>query len=105
MTQPGETDGFDAAEHVDRVMAALPGGLDVAIVHEGALDPEAVAMYAAGGQQPVEPARERVAEMGVRVVAADVAEAGEVVRHSPDALAEVLLRLAAESARAEDALS
>ncbi|MGI9539976.1 MAG: gluconeogenesis factor YvcK family protein [Miltoncostaeaceae bacterium] len=100
MTQPGETDDFDAAEHVDRVMAALPGGLDVAIVHDGPREPDAVAMDAAGGQQPVEPARERVAGLGVRVVAADVAEAGEVVRHSPDALAAVLVALAAESARA-----
>ncbi len=100
MTQPGETEGFDAADHVERVLAALPGELDVAIVHDGALDPEAVARYAAGGQEPVHSAHERIEAMGLRVVAADLAEAGEVVRHNPEALARVALELASRTAAA-----
>lgn len=98
MTQPGETDGFDAADHLERVLEAVPGGVDIAVVHEGGLGPEALAAYAAQGQEPVVADHARLAALGVRVVAADLAHAGAVVRHDPDALAEVLLDLVAESA-------
>ncbi len=93
MTQPGETDGFDAVAHAERVLDALPGGVDAVIVHDGPIDPAAVAAYAAGGQEPVDPATEALSAMGLRVVAADVAEAGAAVRHEPEALARVLLDL------------
>jgi uncharacterized cofD-like protein len=100
MTQPGETDGFDAADHVVRVLEAVPGCLDAVVVHEGPLAPEATARYRAQGQEPVAPARARLEAMGLRAVGADLAEEGEVVRHSPEALAAVLLDLAQEAATA-----
>ena len=53
MTQPGETDGFTAADHIEKVLDAAPGGVDMIVVHEGPLDPEAAAAYAAQGQEPV----------------------------------------------------
>jgi uncharacterized cofD-like protein len=94
MTQPGETDGYLAADHVARVLEAVPGGLDAVVLHEGPLDPEAVAAYAAMGQVPVGLDRAAIRAMGVRPVTADLAEAGTLVRHDPDALAAVLLELA-----------
>lgn len=100
MTQPGETDGYDAADHVERVLEAVPGGLDVVVVHDGPLDPVAAATYLAQDQEPVGPATDRLEALGVRVVAADLAEAGTVVRHAPDALARVLLDLAREAVTA-----
>lgn len=95
MTQPGETDGFTVADHVDRILQAVPGGLDVVVAHEGDLDPAAVAAYRAMGQTPVEADRERIESAGVRLVTADLAEDGMAVRHSPDALAAVLMELTA----------
>ena len=83
MTQPGETDGFSAADHLEKVLEAAPGGVDVIVVHEGPLDPAAAAAYAAQGQEPVRVDAERLEAMGVRVVAADLAEEGRMVRHSP----------------------
>lgn len=100
MTQPGETDGFDAADHVVRVLEAVPGCLDAVVVHEGRLAPDATARYRAQGQEPVAAALPRLEAMGLRAVAADLAEEGEVVRHAPEALAAVLLDLAHEAARA-----
>lgn len=100
MTQPGETDGFDAADHVACVLDAAPGCVDVAVVHDGRLDPASAAIYEAEGQRAVAPARERLEALGVRVVAADVAQAGTVVRHAPQALAKVLMRLVRQSVRA-----
>ncbi len=49
--------------------------------------------YAAGGQGPVRVDHDRLQAMGVRVVGADLAEEGRVVRHSPEALARVLMGL------------
>ncbi len=98
MTQPGETDGFDAVDHLERVLEAARGGVDVILVHEGALDPVAAAAYAAQGQEPVRADRQRLQALGVRVVARDLAEEGRMVRHSPEALAAALTDLVAESA-------
>jgi uncharacterized cofD-like protein len=95
MTQPGETDGLDAARHVEHVQEAVPGGIDVVVVHEGPLDAAGVSAYAAQGQEPVRVDRVALERLGVEVVGADLAEPGEVVRHAPDALAAVLLDLAA----------
>jgi uncharacterized cofD-like protein len=94
MTQPGETDGFCAVDHIARVLDAIPGGIDVVVLHEGMFDPAAVEAYAAVGQVPVAIERERLEGLGVRVVTAPLADAGGVVRHSPQALARVLLELA-----------
>lgn len=94
MTQPGETDHYSAADHLERVLEAAPGSVDVVVVHRGALDPAAVASYGAQGQHPVPVDLDRLADLGVRVVAADVAEVGRAVRHAPQALARVLLDIA-----------
>ena len=93
MTQPGETDGFTAADHMEKVLDAAPGGIDMIVVHEGPLDPEAAAAYAAQGQEPVTLDAHRLEAMDVRIVAADLAEEGRMVRHSPEALAAVLMEL------------
>ena len=37
--QPGETDGFDAVDHLERVLEAVPGGVDTIVVHEGRSTP------------------------------------------------------------------
>ena len=99
MTQPGETDGFDAADHAERVLEAVPGGLDAVVVHDGPLDTAALASYRAQGQEPVAPARARLDALGLRAVVADIAQDGAMVRHDPVALADVLLALAAETVR------
>jgi uncharacterized cofD-like protein len=97
MTQPGETDGFDAVAHLERVMEASRGAVDKIVVHEGPLDPVAAAAYAAQGQEPVVADHARLRALGVTVIARDLAEEGRMVRHSPEALARVLTELVADS--------
>jgi len=91
MTQPGETDGMDAAAHLARVLDVVP--VDAVVVHEGELDPLGLAAYSAQGQEPVRADRAALEALGVRVVQAAVAQPGHVVRHDPDALAAALLGL------------
>lgn len=101
MTQPGETDGLNAARHVEHVLEVVPGAVDVVVVHEGPLDPAGLAAYAAQGQEPVHVDHAALERLGVAVVAADLAQPGAVVRHAPHALAAVLLDLAATQIAAE----
>jgi uncharacterized cofD-like protein len=98
MTQPGETDGLDAVTHLDRVLEMIPGGVDVVVVHDGALGPSAIAHYRAQGQEPVVADIAALTARGVRVVAGDIAEDDHVVRHAPESLADVLVPLAREGA-------
>jgi uncharacterized cofD-like protein len=97
MTQPGETEGFDAVDHLERVLETVPGGVDMILVHEGPLDPHWAGVYAAKGQHPVAYDARRLEALGVRVVAADLADRGRLVRHSPEALAGALVALVAEA--------
>jgi uncharacterized cofD-like protein len=95
MTQPGETDGMSAAEHLERVLEAVPGSVDAVLVHDGPLDPETTAAYAKNGQEPIR--LDGLEELGVRVVRADLAMAGNVVRHDSTRLAAAILELAREA--------
>lgn len=99
MTQPGETDGFDAVSHLEAVLDAVPGGLDAVLVHDGPLDAEAAEVYGRSGQHPVAVEADRLQALGVDVIAADVADSGTVVRHRPDRLAQVLTGLLRTPAR------
>lgn len=94
MTQPGETDGYDAVQHLSCVLEAAPGSVDVIVVHDGPLDDEAVQRYAKQGQEPVDVDVPALESLGVRVVGADLAERGQVVRHRPEALGATLVSLA-----------
>jgi len=67
------------------------------------VDPEGAADYAAQGQEPVRTDRDRLRGLGIQVVAGDLAEPGRVVRHSPAALATVLMDLVREAAGAHPA--
>jgi len=87
MTQAGETEGFDATEHLRHVIEAVDGAVDVAVVHVGPLAADTVARYALQGQRPVEVDTDGLQKLGVTVVTRDLAARGPVVRHAPAALA------------------
>ena len=71
----------------------------------GRSTPRWAAAYAAQGQEPVRTDRDRLRGLGIQVVAGDLAEPGRVVRHSPEALATVLVDLVREAAGAHPATS
>jgi uncharacterized cofD-like protein len=84
MTKPGETDAYDAVDHVAEVVSALGGdALDYVLVASSDLDPEAVASYAAQGQRPVAvPSAERLRKVTrAELIAADISHRAQLVRH------------------------
>jgi uncharacterized cofD-like protein len=95
-TQPGETDGYDAVEHVRAVERHAGAVVDVAVAHAGPMPQEVVERYAAQGSRPVRVDRAALERLGVAVLEADLlGMAGERARHDPARTAAALLRVAA----------
>jgi uncharacterized cofD-like protein len=91
MTQPGETDGMSAADHVKALLTnAGERVCDYVIVNDQPPS-RLLAAYAQEGQVPVEPDVERIAALGLEPVRAAVIGETETVRHDPDKLAAVVL--------------
>ena len=94
-TQPGETDGYGAADHVRAIERHVGPLVDAVLVHGRAPPPPVVESYAARGSHPVRVDREALEAMGVVVAAADLlATTGGVARHDPARMAAALRGLA-----------
>jgi uncharacterized cofD-like protein len=95
MWQPGETIGFKASDHLEAIHRHAGRPLiDVAVVNTRAISPRQRRRYAAENVRPVMNDVDRLAEMGLQVVATDLLGSGDSVRHDPRASAEVALQLA-----------
>lgn len=96
MTEPGESDGFDAAEHVRVLEEYLGrGAVDVCLLNARALPPEVEARYAAAGSTPVRAAAEGGALGGAFPLVADLLPDGPFLcRHDPGKLADAVVSLA-----------
>lgn len=93
MTQPGETDNYTAADHLQAIYNHLGEGIfDTVLVNDNLAVPAVLLQrYAEEGAYPVKPDLERLEKMGVEVVTADMLSPAEVVRHDPEKLAKVIL--------------
>jgi len=100
MTQPGETAGFTASDHLRRVQELCgPGLFDVAVVNSGLPSPAALRRYRRDGADLVAVDAARFAKLGVRVVKRRImieeTSPRGIVRHDSDKLASTILSLAA----------
>jgi uncharacterized cofD-like protein len=94
MTQPGETDAYSAADHLDALRRhGMRGVVGIILVNDCPVSAEMAAAYQLQGAQPVVVDEQRVRALGVRVVRASMATERDVVRHDPGQLAEALLQL------------
>ena len=94
MTQPGETDGFSAADHI-RALEEHAGRkiLDMVIVNSGNIEEAYLERYAGDGAKPVEIDGERI-RPGVKVISADLVSAqGEYLRHDSMGLGRLIAKL------------
>ncbi|MGI6357968.1 MAG: gluconeogenesis factor YvcK family protein [Bacillota bacterium] len=95
MTQPGETDGFTAADHLQALLAhSCPGLIDQILVNSERIEERLLQRYHAEGADVVSLDQEALEAMGVKVVAADLISQDEVVRHDPSRLAQAVFGLA-----------
>jgi uncharacterized cofD-like protein len=94
MTQPGETDGYSAADHLDALYRhGVAGMVDVILVNDSPVSPELAASYGRLGARPVTVDEARLREQGVKVAHTRVVAESNVVRHDPARLAQALLRV------------
>ena len=107
MTQPGETSGFRASDHLqalrDHAGRFAHGLVDVCVVNSGSFAGRVVKQYGAREARPVEIDRERLEAMGVRVVQADLLRASgrartpaAKIRHDSGSLGAIAVELARE---------
>lgn len=95
MWQPGETTGFTASDHVEALHNhAGRRLLDVVIVNDKPIPPSQRRKYALQKARPVLNDYDRLKQMGLEVVSADLLGEGSTVRHSPEATAAVAVELA-----------
>lgn len=100
MWQPGETSGFLASDHVEAIHAHAGLNLvDIAILNNRPIGAELLRKYEMEHALPVENDVERLREMDVEVVAADLLRDGDKVRHDPAATAAVVMDLARKARR------
>jgi uncharacterized cofD-like protein len=104
MSQPGETTGFTASDHVCAINDhAGMNLLDVVVVNTGPIPRALKRRYAAERATPVENDADELEKLGVRVMQRDLVARSEKVRHDSDALALVVAELAAEGRRKREA--
>ena len=95
MWQPGETIGFRASDHVEAIHRHAGTHLiDVAVVNTRSISARQRRKYAAEDVRSVMNDVDRLAEMGLQVMATDLLGSGDSVRHDPRASADVALQLA-----------
>ncbi len=93
MTQPGETDDFTASSHVRTLLEQAGRRIcDYVVVNE---QPPRLLLeaYAEEGQVPVASDRAAIEALGIRVVGANVISETQTVRHDPQRLADVVIKL------------
>jgi uncharacterized cofD-like protein len=94
MTQPGETDGYTARQHLETVRKFAPEiEFDFVLVNDRRISEEQAELYAAeaafqiGIDDPIEDSLDQATE----IVRADLLDEGEKVRHNSERLARVVM--------------
>ena len=95
MTQPGETDGYDAQRHLATVAAYAPQiSFDYVLLNDRSITETQKVLYAADGAYQVEWDQSGSSTNGNRsmqIVRADLLEMSDMVRHDPRRLAELVM--------------
>lgn len=113
-SQPGQTDGLTVYDHVAEVVSYLGAGqLDYALVNTGVPLPEVADRHRREGMFVLGLSAEelrKIGELGVKVVAADLIEAGteerllwnkhDAIRHDPEMVGRELVRIVAAAGAA-----
>jgi uncharacterized cofD-like protein len=95
MTQPGETDGYTARQHLEVVKKYAPQiHFDYVIANNRLISEEQAALYGADGAYQIgmhDHLLEKEYGAETEIIRADLLDEGEKVRHSPEKLARVIV--------------
>jgi uncharacterized cofD-like protein len=93
MTQPNETDGYSAQDHLRAILDHAGSVVDVIAINGRRPSDAALAAYAAMNQFPVPFDPDEVRALGVTPFFGDIIAEGNLVRHDPHALARTVFQL------------
>lgn len=94
MTQPGETEGYSAFDHIRAIEEHIGKNIiDILVVNNGIPSDELLARYAAEKSEPVTVEKLKIEARGVRVIEADLISREDLVRHDPVKLSKLIRRL------------
>ncbi len=94
MTQPGETDGFTASDHISALVNhSDPRVINYCIVNTGRVRSGILERYGQEKAYQVVNDRRRVEAMGYRVIEDDTISTDNFIRHDPIKLAKIVLTL------------
>jgi len=92
MTQPGETDGFTVADHIEAIyLNTADNVFDYVIINSGRPPENVLARYSAEGAEPVEIDRGRLARWKAKLVVEDLLYSQAYARHDPAKLAGAIM--------------
>ena len=93
MTQPGETDGYSAIDHI-KALEEHAGMkiVDYCVVNTGRMREDVLKRYAEDRQTPVSFDERDFAEHGIKLIEADMhLDNALIARHNPDILAKTII--------------
>jgi uncharacterized cofD-like protein len=94
MTQPGETDGYSACDHVRAIVEHTNDAIINACLINNAEIPEAaLKRYQIEDSFPVKPDSDQIRGFGYKVYATDLLEVDNYIRHDSEKLTKALIRL------------
>ena len=94
MTQPGETEHYSVADHVQAIYDHTRKHLfDFVVINRKAIAPRLLRRYSSDGAAPVDPSFKTLDRMGLKYVTDDLLRQNGVVRHDQARLARLLLEL------------
>ncbi|WP_124728356.1 gluconeogenesis factor YvcK family protein [Staphylospora marina] len=97
MTQPGETDGFTASDHIRAIDEHVGDRMiDVAVINNEVPPLSVQKKYADKNQRMVVPDVDRIHRMGIRVVADNLLQYQNLLRHDAERIGAHILRLLRE---------
>lgn len=92
MTQPGETDGYTAQEHLQAIQDHIQGEfIDYIIVNTERIPEKLLKRYKNEGAEPVKIKEKALKEAGVKVLKASLLQKEDYVRHDSDVLARLIV--------------
>ncbi len=97
-TEPGETDGYTAADHLVAIRRHAPDlPIHDVLLSSSPIPEDMVRAYAESEATPVAPNVELLRALGHRPVMRDLLGSGPKIRHDPHRLAAAILELARET--------
>lgn len=91
MTQPGETEGFSAWDHLKVLLEHTdPRIVDACFVNVEPVPDSMINKYKATGSRPVELDLDTIREKGYEIIEGDILKIDGQVRHDPDRLAKLI---------------